>query len=345
MLAAIPPTMLRFNQRVEHIQQDERAVALQLADGTTAEHDLLVGADGIDSLVRRTLWGDAPKREHRPHVFGGFTFTDVPGTRPNMSVLTHSPTVQGSWTSTRHKGHDGHQWWVLTATDPDAPAPTDPRAAAATLAAAVPALLPGLIDATDPAYVQRWVLRDRPRLKQWSKGRATLVGDAAHPTSPCAAVMPGPIAGRRAQGSVSERAGMSGHRPGQGSLARRAPMLDPAMSACRHLGRATIASLIANCSLAAERRIRFGPSTTPVRRSTELCTRSTSAMRTCACTSGTNCHAQASASCERGPGRRVCTRASEGWESGGHASRKATKLNWMKHHRTVTVNALSGWNP
>jgi 2-polyprenyl-6-methoxyphenol hydroxylase-like FAD-dependent oxidoreductase len=35
--------------------------------------------------------------------------------------------------------------------------------------------------------VQRWVLRDRKKLPQWSKGRATLVGDAAHPTSPYAA--------------------------------------------------------------------------------------------------------------------------------------------------------------
>ncbi|GHE46551.1 hypothetical protein [Streptomyces capitiformicae] len=50
-------------------------------DGTTAQHDVLVGADGIDSLVRRTLWG--PKQEHRLHIFGGFTFTDVPA--PNRA--------------------------------------------------------------------------------------------------------------------------------------------------------------------------------------------------------------------------------------------------------------------
>jgi len=187
MLAAIPEGMLRFGQRVDCIEQDDRAVTLHFADGSSAEHDLLVGADGIDSLVRRTLWGDAPKREHRLHVFGGFTLTDVPGTQPNMSVLTHSATVQGSWTSIRHKGRDGHQWWMLAATDPDAPAPADLRAAAAAFAAGFPAPLPGLIEATDPANVQRWVLRDRPRLKQWSKGRATLVGDAAHPTSPYAA--------------------------------------------------------------------------------------------------------------------------------------------------------------
>jgi len=143
MLAAIPEGMLRFGRRVDRIEQDDRAVTLHFADGSSAEHDLLVGADGIDSLVRRTLWGDAPKREHRLHVFGGFTLTDVPGTQPNKSVLTHSATIQGSWTSIRHKGRDGHQWWVLTATDPDAPAPADLKAAATTLADGFPAPLPG----------------------------------------------------------------------------------------------------------------------------------------------------------------------------------------------------------
>ncbi|SFF87645.1 2-polyprenyl-6-methoxyphenol hydroxylase [Blastococcus tunisiensis] len=187
MLAAIPAGTIRFNARVERIEQDERAVTLHFTDGTSAEHDVLVGADGIDSLVRRTLWGDAPKREHRLHIFGGFTFEDVAGTVPNKCVLTHSRTVQGSWTSIRNKGRDGHQWWVLTSTDPDAPAPADLRSTAAELAEGFPAPLPGLIAATEPQDVQRWVLRDRPALKQWSKGRATLVGDAAHPTSPYAA--------------------------------------------------------------------------------------------------------------------------------------------------------------
>ncbi|GAA3388296.1 FAD-dependent oxidoreductase [Cryptosporangium minutisporangium] len=187
MLAAIPPGVLRFNQQVERIEQDERVVTLHFADGSSAEHDVLIGADGIDSLVRRTLWGDSPKREHRLHIFGGFTFADVAGTAPNKCILTHGRTVQGSWTSIRHKGRDGHQWWMLTATDPSAPPPPDLHAAAAELATGFPAPLPGLIAETDPQHVQRWVLRDRKPLKQWSKGRATLAGDAAHATSPYAA--------------------------------------------------------------------------------------------------------------------------------------------------------------
>src|SRR3954465_13863507 len=147
MLAALPDGVIRFGQQVERIEQDDRAVTLHFADGSTAEHDLLVGADGIDSLVRRTLWGDAPKREHRLHIFGGFTFAEVDGTIPNKCVLTHGATVQGSWTSIRNKGRDGHQWGGVPAPGADAPAPTHLKAAAAELAAGFPAPLPGLISA------------------------------------------------------------------------------------------------------------------------------------------------------------------------------------------------------
>jgi 2-polyprenyl-6-methoxyphenol hydroxylase-like FAD-dependent oxidoreductase len=44
-----------------------------------------------------------------------------------------------------------------------------------------------LIERTPDEHLQRWEIKDRPPRKQWSKGRVTLVGDAAHPTSPYAA--------------------------------------------------------------------------------------------------------------------------------------------------------------
>jgi 2-polyprenyl-6-methoxyphenol hydroxylase-like FAD-dependent oxidoreductase len=187
MLSALRPGTIKFNRSIQRIEQNDGEVLLHFADGQTEAFDVLVGADGIDSLVRETLWGAAPKREHRLHIFGGYTFTSPAGADPGMAVLTHSPTVQGSWTAIRSQGRDGYQWWVLEATDPDAPAPDDLHAAATRLGRAFPAPLPELIASTDPAHVQRWVLRDRPALPQWSKGRATLVGDAAHPTSPYAA--------------------------------------------------------------------------------------------------------------------------------------------------------------
>ncbi len=187
LLAAMPPGVLQVDHGVESLEQDETGVRLQLRDGEVLEVDVAIGADGIDSLVRRTLWGDTPKREHNLHIFGGFTFDEIPGAERGLCILSHSRTVQGSWTSIAHKGREGFQWWVLGAHDARAEFHGDLHATATAMGAEFAAPLPQLIAATDPADVQRWVLRDRKPLTQWSKGRVTLVGDAAHSTSPYAA--------------------------------------------------------------------------------------------------------------------------------------------------------------
>ena len=188
MLAALPDGVLQVNRGVESFEQDESGVRLQLTDGTTLEADVLIGADGIDSLVRRTLWGDAPKREHRLHIIGGFTFDDNVRADRGLCIVSHSRTIQGSWTSIRSKSRDGFQWWVLGACkDPEAEFTGDLHEVATRMGAEFSSPLPELIAATNTSDLQRWVLRDRPALPQWGKGRATLVGDAAHPTSPYAA--------------------------------------------------------------------------------------------------------------------------------------------------------------
>jgi 2-polyprenyl-6-methoxyphenol hydroxylase-like FAD-dependent oxidoreductase len=187
LLAALPPGTLRVNREVTSFEQDERAVRLHFADGTTEEYDVLVGADGIDSLVRRTLWGEEPKREHNLHIFGGFVLDDIPDVEQGRCIVSHDRRIQGSWTAIRHKGRSGFQWWVLTAHDAAQEFDDDYHETAKALAARFADPLPRLVAATPPADVQRWVIRDRKPLQQWSQGRATLIGDAAHPTSPYAA--------------------------------------------------------------------------------------------------------------------------------------------------------------
>ena len=168
MLAALPPGVLRVNRDVQRIEQDEAGVQLHMADGEVITADVLVGADGIDSLVRRTLWGDTPKREHNLHIFGGYTLDGnaIEGAGKGLAVLHHSRTVQGSWTAIRSKGRDGFQWWVLSAYDAARPFTDDLHAAATAMGAEFPAPLPQLIAATHSANVQRWLGAARPQATQ-----------------------------------------------------------------------------------------------------------------------------------------------------------------------------------
>ena len=76
---------------------------------------------------------------------------------------------------------------MLEAFDPSVPFTEDLKEFARRRVARFAGPLASLIDDTPREHLQRWEIRDRKPLRQWSKGRATLVGDAAHPTSPYAA--------------------------------------------------------------------------------------------------------------------------------------------------------------
>ncbi len=187
MLAALPTGMLQTGREVTTIEDRGDDVLLTLKGGEQITTPVLIGADGIDSIVRGHLWGDSPKREHRLHIIGGYTFDPVPEAQWGELPLIHTSTVQGTYSSIRSEQGEGYQWWVLEAWDPAKPAPTDLLAHARMLAADFPGALPALVAATTADHVQRWPIRDRKPLKQWSKGRITLAGDAAHATSPYAA--------------------------------------------------------------------------------------------------------------------------------------------------------------
>src|ERR1700690_2553805 len=58
LLSELDEDAVRLGSRVEHVDQDGRGVTLTLGDGTTAQGDILVGADGIHSNVRAQLFGE-----------------------------------------------------------------------------------------------------------------------------------------------------------------------------------------------------------------------------------------------------------------------------------------------
>lgn len=187
MLAALPDGMLAVDKEVASFRDQGAHVELTMKDGSIVNTPLLVGADGIDSMVRKSLWGDSPRREHRLHILGGYTFAKIPGAQHGEAVLSHNRKVQGSYTSIRRDGTEGFQWWVLEAWNPETPAPADLFLHAQGLAERFGQPLADIVRQTNSEHIQRWPIRDRKPLKKWSEGRVTLAGDAAHATSPYAA--------------------------------------------------------------------------------------------------------------------------------------------------------------
>ena len=94
MLAALPEGMLRTGQEVLGIEDRGADVLLTLRSGETVRTPLLVGADGIDSIVRTHLWGASPKRDHKLHIIGGYTFASVPEAVWGELPLIHTSTVR-----------------------------------------------------------------------------------------------------------------------------------------------------------------------------------------------------------------------------------------------------------
>src|SRR5438874_12104540 len=62
LCGALKTVDLRFGARCIAVEQCDRSGVARLADGSEIEADIIVGADGIHSVVRKTLFGpDAPR--------------------------------------------------------------------------------------------------------------------------------------------------------------------------------------------------------------------------------------------------------------------------------------------
>jgi len=181
------PDVVRLNHRVDGFTETAAGVELRFADGSTAQGDILIGCDGVKSVVRRQLFGDVPATytgdaawriivptERLPkdllekvmsvfmgpegHVvcyyLRGGALLNFVGCVETEEVSEESWTVKLPWEQFKARYAGWH-----------------------------PALQT-IIDAADKDQCYLWSLYNRPPSRDWSTARVTLLGDAAHPTLP-----------------------------------------------------------------------------------------------------------------------------------------------------------------
>ena len=178
---------IRLNCRVTGFEENKNSVKLRLADGTSVPGDLLVGADGLKSVicqqivgnVSATYTGDAAWRITVPVECLPQNFMDqvmMVWMGPGRHVVTYylragallnfvglvetDEVSEESWTAKFHweRFKADFQGWHAD--------------------------IQTIIDAADRDGCYRWSLHYRPAITNWSTRRATLLGDSVHPTLP-----------------------------------------------------------------------------------------------------------------------------------------------------------------
>ncbi|WP_068898256.1 FAD-dependent oxidoreductase [Planomonospora sphaerica] len=179
---------VHYGKRLTDAETTVDGVRAVFADGSTAEGDLLVGADGLRSRTRTLIDPGAPRARHVGLLnTGGFARgVTVPG-RPGTNHF-----IFGRRCFFGYLVHpDGEVWWF--ANPPSRREPTPEELAAITPAQWRARLVELFRDDTGPMLdiigatehiLPGWNTYDFPTVPRWSGGRMVIIGDAAHATSP-----------------------------------------------------------------------------------------------------------------------------------------------------------------
>lgn len=184
--AAQPLISLHTSAEVTGFSQSDRGVSLSCDDGSQ-DGDLLIGADGIHSVIRSGLWAD-----EAPTFTGNVAWRAlVPVERLPEGLIRPMSTVW--WGPGKHFVHyyvragalvncvcvvekEGWEVESWTAQGDHAELKAD--------FAGWHNDIQQLIDHVDRDSLFKWALFDRAPMPQWGRGCVSLLGDACHPTLP-----------------------------------------------------------------------------------------------------------------------------------------------------------------
>jgi FAD-dependent urate hydroxylase len=177
----LPPAMVSYGRACAGFTQDEAGVRVDFADGSLATGDVLIGADGRNSVIRDALWGGDPAEPSGWATWQGVTALPHPFIAPGHGVLFTGPA---GLCGLMPAGEGLLQWWFDQRWTPETPLPSSPvaalRARFGDWAAPVREVLAAVTD-QDAGFFPHY---RHAVPATWGAGPVTLVGDAAHSMPP-----------------------------------------------------------------------------------------------------------------------------------------------------------------
>jgi 2-polyprenyl-6-methoxyphenol hydroxylase-like FAD-dependent oxidoreductase len=168
----VPASMLHSGTTVTGVRPDGTV----LHSGGQSRADLVVGADGVRSITRQSVWPDAPG----PRYVGYTTWRVVTGPVP---VAESSE----SWGRGERFGYiplPDERVYCFAAANAQEGARDDGLAGLRRRFGSWHDPIPVLLEAADPGTVLHHDLYELPPLRTYTSGNVVLVGDAAHAMTP-----------------------------------------------------------------------------------------------------------------------------------------------------------------
>lgn len=182
---AIAPDAIELSSTVEDVTLAEDGVTLHFRGGRSASGDILVGADGVKSTVRKSLFGDdeanftgmiawravIPMEKLPEHMrkMVGWTWIGPGGHMVNYPL--RGGKLMNMIGTIERDDWKVESWYTQGSVEECARDFAGWHEDVQSLIRAAPT-------------VMKWAFMERPPRQKWTKGRATLLGDACHATLP-----------------------------------------------------------------------------------------------------------------------------------------------------------------
>jgi salicylate hydroxylase/6-hydroxynicotinate 3-monooxygenase len=181
----VPAEIVHRSRKLAGLRQRKDRVALDFADGSSAEAELVVGADGVHSVVREILLG-----AEKPRFSGRVAYrTTYPASLLGGAEIDDAAKW---WGRDRHiviyyvNPRRDELYFVTSTPEPDFDVESwSAKGDLGMLREAYKDFHPKVRAVLDACPdVHKWALFERDPLPRWSVERVTLLGDACHPMTP-----------------------------------------------------------------------------------------------------------------------------------------------------------------